>query len=118
MAIWQCVQQCGACCYLDPAERPDLQDYLSVEELKLYLSLVGPDGWCIHFDHNTRECRIYANRPQFCRVTPEVFQRLYGIEPQELDQFAIDCCREHITDLYGEQSWEGMRFEHAVQSSS
>ncbi|MEO0521169.1 MAG: YkgJ family cysteine cluster protein, partial [Cyanobacteria bacterium P01_A01_bin.116] len=23
MATWQCVKNCGACCQLDPADRPD-----------------------------------------------------------------------------------------------
>jgi len=26
------------------------------------------DGWCKHFDHNTRSCGIYEERPEFCRV--------------------------------------------------
>ena len=111
----QCVQQCGACCHLDIKERPDLKNYLSAAEMELYLSLVGSDGWCIHFDHNTRQCRIYADRPEFCRVTPGVFQRLYGIEAEELDPFAIACCREHIADRYGGHSVESLRFEEAIR---
>ncbi|HBK65262.1 MAG TPA: YkgJ family cysteine cluster protein, partial [Cyanobacteria bacterium UBA11166] len=45
MATWLCVKQCGACCHLDPAERPELADYLSPEDLQLYLSMVGEGGW-------------------------------------------------------------------------
>ncbi|NEO03757.1 MAG: YkgJ family cysteine cluster protein, partial [Moorea sp. SIO3I7] len=37
MATWRCVKQCGACCHLDPAERPGLEEYLLPEELALYL---------------------------------------------------------------------------------
>lgn len=114
MATWQCVKQCGACCYLDPSERPDLDQYLSPEELALYLSMVGDDGWCINFEPATRECRIYADRPRFCRVQVNVFQDLYGVEPEELNEFAIDCCREHIEDMYGERSLEMLRFDQAV----
>ncbi|MCC3413002.1 MAG: YkgJ family cysteine cluster protein [Microcoleus sp. PH2017_29_MFU_D_A] len=114
MATWRCVKQCGACCYLEPTERPDLDEYLSTEQLALYLSLVGDDGWCINFDKETRECGIYADRPRFCRVDEEVFQDMYGIEPAELNDFAIDCCLEHIEDMYGDRSLEMIRFNSEV----
>ncbi|NEP13614.1 MAG: YkgJ family cysteine cluster protein [Symploca sp. SIO2C1] len=114
MAIWRCVKQCGACCYLDPAERPGLEEYLSLEELQLYLNMVGEEGWCVNFDHATRECRIYQNRPRFCRVEPDVFQDMYGIEPEELNDFAIDCCREQIEEVYGDRSLEILRFNREV----
>jgi uncharacterized protein len=114
MANWCCVQQCGACCHLDPAERPEVQDYLTPEEWAHYLSLVGADGWCIHFDGVTRRCRIYKERPQFCRVQPDVFQRLYGVEPEELNEFAIACCREQIDAVYGDRSLESLRFEREI----
>ncbi|NJL69755.1 MAG: YkgJ family cysteine cluster protein [Microcoleus sp. SM1_3_4] len=114
MATWRCVKNCGACCYLDPTERPDLDEYLTPEELEHYLSLVGEDGWCINFDKETRECGIYADRPRFCRVDAQVFQDMYGIEPEELNDFAIDCCTEHIEDLYGERSLESIRFKSEV----
>lgn len=114
MATWRCVKQCGACCYLAPEERPDLEDYLTPEELAQYLALVGEDGWCIHFDPTNRECRIYADRPRFCRVSAEVFQDLYEVTPEELNDFAIDCCREHIEDIYGDRSLEMLRFDREV----
>lgn len=114
MANWQCVKQCGACCNLDPSERPDLEEYLSPAELEQYLSMVGEGGWCINFDHTSRECSIYANRPRFCRVEPETFLEMYGIEPEELDDFAIDCCREHIEGIYGDRSLEILRFHKAI----
>lgn len=95
-------------------ERPDLEEYLSPEELGEYLNLVGEDGWCVNYDPLKRECRIYENRPRFCRVQPDVFQELYDVEPDEVNDFAIDCCREHIGDLYGEQSLEMHRFNRAV----
>ncbi len=114
MAIWRCVKQCGACCYLDPAERPGLEEYLSLEELQLYLNMVGEEGWCVNFDHATRECRIYQNRPRFCRVEPDVFEDMYGIEAEELNDFAIDCCREQIEEVYGDRSLEILRFNREV----
>jgi uncharacterized protein len=114
MATWRCIKQCGACCHLDPADRPDLDLYLSPAELTLYLSLVGADGWCVNFDQTTRECQIYASRPRFCRVESEIFQEMYGIEAEELNDFAIDCCREQIEGVYGDRSLEMLRFDREV----
>lgn len=117
MATWRCVKQCGACCYLEPSERPDLDEFLSPEEIECYLSLVGEDGWCVHYDRTSRECRIYAERPRFCRVEAEGFREMFGIEPEELNDFAIDCCREHIEGIYGEESEEMQRFDREVHQS-
>ncbi len=114
MAAWQCVKFCGACCYLAPTERPDLEDYLTPEQLALYLCLVGPEGWCIHYDDQQRICTIYDQRPDFCRVTPATFKAMFDIEPEDLDGFATECCQEHISDLYGEDSSELDRFNQAV----
>ncbi|XHX77070.1 MAG: YkgJ family cysteine cluster protein [Stenomitos frigidus ULC029] len=114
MPTWRCVKQCGACCHLDPTDRPDLEDYLSPPELALYLSMVGANGWCIHFDHATRECSVYADRPRFCRVAPDVFQELFGVEPDEMNDFAIACCREQIEGVYGDRSLEQIRFDREV----
>lgn len=116
MATWFCVKECGACCQLDPADRPDLADYLSEQELEQYLSMVGADGWCIYYDATRRECRIYPDRPRFCRVEAEVFQTMYGIEADELDEFAIDCCRQQIDGVYGDRSLERVRFDQATGS--
>lgn len=114
MANWQCVKQCGACCNLTPSDRPDLDEYLLPEELEVYMSMVGDGGWCINYDRVKRECRIYADRPRFCRVESEAFQDMYGIEPEELNDFAIECCQEQITGVYGDLSLEMLRFERAV----
>lgn len=114
MATWKCVKYCGACCHLDPAERPDLADYLSPEALEQYLSLVGTDGWCINYDQTTRECQIYADRPHFCRVEPETFHAMYDIKPEDLNDFAIDCCEQQIDGVYGSDSEEMERFWLAV----
>lgn len=114
MATWQCIKNCGACCHLDPTDRPDLDQYLAPDELSLYLSLVGENGWCIYFNAETRECSIYADRPRFCRVEAETFSDLYGIEPEELNDFAIDCCRQQIEGVHGDRSLEMLRFDQAV----
>jgi Fe-S-cluster containining protein len=114
MASWRCVKQCGACCHLDPDERPGLEEYLSPEELELYLSMVGEGGWCVNFDQAARACRIYADRPRFCRVEPDIFQDMYGVEPSDLNDFAIYCCRVQIDGVYGDRSLEMLRFEQEV----
>jgi uncharacterized protein len=118
MATWQCVKQCGACCNLDPSDRPELADYLTTEELQTYLSLVGADGWCIHFDQDSRECKIYDSRPRFCRVQADTFQDMFGIQPEDLNDFAIDCCRQQIEAVYGDRSLEILRFDQAIGISN
>jgi len=114
MVTWHCVKQCGACCHLDPSDRPDLDEYLTPEELAHYLSLVGEDGWCVHYDAEQRECRIYCDRPQFCRVQPSTFQAMYGVEPEDFNEFAIDCCQQQIEGVYGVSSEEMERFSEAL----
>ncbi|HAC62632.1 MAG TPA: YkgJ family cysteine cluster protein [Cyanothece sp. UBA12306] len=114
MEIWQCVEGCGACCHLDPSDRPDLGDYLTSEELTHYLSLVGEGGWCINFDHATRKCKIYQQRPRFCRVIPETFEQMFGVERDEFNDFAIKCCQQQITGVYGKNSPEMEHFNQQV----
>jgi uncharacterized protein len=113
-AIWRCVKDCGACCHLDPSDRPDLEEYLLPEELEQYLSMVGEDGWCIYFDRHKRECTIYNRRPRFCRVKPDIFEQMYGIEAKEFNDFAIDCCRQQIEGVYGPQSQEIERYNQQI----
>lgn len=115
---WHCQDRCGACCYLQPAERPDLADDLTPAELAQYRSLVGADGWCRHYDREGRRCRIYAERPEFCRVTPANFQRLYGVEPDAFDEFAVNCCFEHIADIFGPASPEFDRYRRAYTTEA
>ena len=113
---WKCVSGCGACCYLKPDERDELENYLTSEDLELYLSLVGKNGWCVNYDLRQRNCRIYEDRPTFCRVTVATFQQMFGIEAMDLPEFAAACCREHISDVYGEDSTEMQRFNQEVSA--
>jgi Fe-S-cluster containining protein len=115
MATWLCLENCGACCHLAPEERPDLASYLTPSELETYLSLVGDEGWCIHYDRDRRSCTIYADRPSFCRVRPDTFERMFGVSPEEFDDFAIDCCEQQIDWLYGEDSPEMERYCQTVR---
>ncbi|HAN45095.1 MAG TPA: YkgJ family cysteine cluster protein [Cyanobacteria bacterium UBA8156] len=111
---WQCMRGCGACCHLDPADRPDLADYLTPAELDTYLAMVGPDGWCRHYDRAERTCTIYGQRPRFCRVTPATFHDMFGVPPAEFEDFAIRCCLEQIAGVYGDRSLEDHRYRHTL----
>lgn len=33
---------------------------------QLYRSMIGPDGWCIHYEKTTRKCSIYPGDYSFC----------------------------------------------------
>ncbi|MBX2863498.1 MAG: YkgJ family cysteine cluster protein [Leptolyngbyaceae cyanobacterium MAG.088] len=116
MATWQCVKTCGACCNLTPTDRPDLADYLTPEQLETYMGMVGADGWCIYYDANQRLCQIYEQRPSFCRVQADTFEQMFGIERDELNDFAIECCQEQISGVYGAKSDELERFLTAVEN--
>ncbi|BEV36273.1 YkgJ family cysteine cluster protein [Synechococcus sp. M16CYN] len=99
---WCCVQQCGACCRLCPEERSEALAALSEEQRVTYLSMVGDDGWCIHYDSGGRHCRIYSERPDFCRVSQ--LGDLFGILSDSLEQFAVTCCDQQIRSTYGGRS--------------
>ena len=112
---WSCMNQCGACCRLAPDERPEAVEALDPLQQQQYLSMVGEDGWCIHFDSGARRCRIYDSRPDFCRVSS--LCSLFGIEPDQMDQFAIDCCRQQIRSVHGGRSRELRKFERLIRST-
>lgn len=114
---WACVKSCGACCKLGPlSERPDLESYLSKSEYQQYVSMIGSDNWCVNFDKDTRLCKIYETRPQFCIVDPVKFQKMYDVEADDLNDFCAFCCRENITDTFGGESIEMTRFEEVLAS--
>ena len=114
---WACVSGCGACCKLGPlSSRPDLAEYLSPGELSQYTSMIGNDDWCVNFDQKNRICKIYEDRPSFCRVEPSKMKEMFDVEEEDIDDFAAFCCREHITDNYGENSIELERFEAVIDS--
>lgn len=139
MPHWRCISGCGACCRLDPAQRGEDLAALSDEQRRRYLEMVGPDGWCLHFDTGARRCRIYADRPDFCRV--DNLLRLFGEDdPQEgegsqahplaasapdaahdgrlsppAEALAIASCRQQIRAEYGGRGRVMRRFERAIR---
>jgi uncharacterized protein len=99
---WKCMSNCGACCFLGDYDLPVLDGMLrNPDDVELYLSMIGSDGWCVHFDKSTRACQTYEDRPKFCRVELSVFRDMYGTRDEsELNEFAVACCEEHIEDIY------------------
>ena len=108
---WQCISGCGACCRLDPGERPEALAALGAEEQELYLSMVGADGWCRHYDTGGQRCRIYESRPSFCRVTN--LASIFEVAEAEANDFAIACCRQQIRSEHGGRGRVLRRFERA-----
>jgi Fe-S-cluster containining protein len=107
---------------LDPALRQDALDALTPDQRQTYLAMVGGDGWCIHYDTGGRRCRIYGERPDFCRVSnllslfaPE----LPAAEPDdwspEAHALASSCCRQQIRSEYGGRGKVMRRFERAIR---
>ncbi|KAH6755867.1 zinc/iron-chelating domain protein [Perilla frutescens var. hirtella] len=128
--VWQCVENCGACCKLDKGPNfPSAEEIFDdPSDIEMYNSLVGEDGWCINYDKSSRKCSIYADRPYFCRVEPEIFDALYGIDKKSFNKEACSgttntgldfrCCADTIKAVYGTTSEELEKFNHAIWSSS
>lgn len=124
---WQCIGGCGACCRLDPSLRPEAIAALSPEQQQRYLAMVGPDGWCIHYDTGGRRCRIYEQRPDFCHVSAlmPLFGGLMGAADTDTEPgadtdtdtgaMAIACCLEQIRAEYGGRDKVMRRFQRAIR---
>uniref|UniRef100_A0A0D3AT21 Uncharacterized protein n=1 Tax=Brassica oleracea var. oleracea TaxID=109376 RepID=A0A0D3AT21_BRAOL len=85
---WQCIESCGACCKLAKGfafATPD-EIFDDPDDVELFRSMIGDDGWCINYDKVTRN----TDRPYFCRVEPEVFKTFYGIEEKKFNK---EACR-------------------------
>ncbi|KAK9127190.1 hypothetical protein Syun_015987 [Stephania yunnanensis] len=119
-AVWQCVEGCGACCKLNkgPSFATPEEIFQSPSDIQLYKSLIGPDGWCVHFDKPTRTCTIYSDRPYFCRVEPGIFRDLYGIEHKKFNKEACSFCRDTIKAIYGSRSRELENFNQITRRNS
>nr|GMD62698.1 uncharacterized protein LOC109180046 [Ipomoea batatas] len=118
--VWQCVQNCGACCKLDKG--PDFPSPEEVfddpSDIQLYKSLVGSDGWCIHYEKSTRKCSIYAERPYFCRVEPEIFETLYGIDKKKFNKEACSVLLQLLHRHYQSSVWIKFNRTGYFQSSN
>ncbi|XP_027175755.1 uncharacterized protein LOC113775186 [Coffea eugenioides] len=118
--LWRCIQNCGACCKLNkgPTFPSPEEIFDDPSDIQQYKSLIGPDGWCIHYEKTTRKCSIYADRPYFCRVEPDIFQTLYGIDKKKFNKEACSCCIDTIKAIYGSKSEELNNFKHAIWETS
>ncbi|MFZ9753005.1 MAG: YkgJ family cysteine cluster protein [Cyanobium sp.] len=112
---WQCISGCGCCCRLDPLRRPEALEALDSDQRQRYLAMVGPDGWCIHFDTGGQRCRIYADRPDFCRVGSLI--QLFGQRGEDGDALAIACCTQQIRSERGGRGKVMRRFLRAIRRS-
>jgi Fe-S-cluster containining protein len=110
---WRCISGCGSCCRLDPHLRQEALAALDPQQRRTYLSMVGADGWCIHFDTGGRRCRIYADRPDFCRVG--TLMRLFGAAGDDADALAISCCKQQIRSEVGGRGRVMRRFLRALR---
>ncbi|CAI0471668.1 unnamed protein product [Linum tenue] len=114
---WKCVEGCGACCKLakGPSFATPEEIFSNPSDVELYRSLIGPDGWCIHYEKSTRKCSIYADRPYFCRVEVDVFESLYGIDKKKFNKEACSSCRDTIKAIYGFDSKELDNFNQSLK---
>ncbi|KAF8395043.1 hypothetical protein HHK36_018982 [Tetracentron sinense] len=119
-ASWKCAQNCGACCKLDkgPSFATPEEIFQDPSDVQLYRSMIGPEGWCIHFEQTTRTCSIYPDRPYFCRVEPDIFQALYGIDEKRFNKEACSFCRDTIKAIYGSHSKELDNFNCTIRNTS
>tara|TARA_B100000029_G_scaffold484913_1_gene537668 strand:+ start:192 stop:566 length:375 start_codon:yes stop_codon:yes gene_type:complete len=113
---WSCITNCGACCFLAPDQRLEAIEQLESSDARTYMRMVGPDGWCVHFDTGSRRCRIYDERPDFCKV--KNLPKLFNVDENKLGPFAIKCCRQQIKSVYGKRSLEIRRFEAKLRKSN
>ena len=94
-------------------------DYIKDEgEREQFKSMVGSDGWCVHFDKEERVCKVYEDRPRFCRSGPEVFEDLYKVPREEFVETAQEFCLDSIAEVYGDESQELDRYLRAIGQDS
>ena len=112
MHSWSCIENCGACCRFDLTERDDLSSVLTNKDIALINSMTGKDGWCKYFDKSNKKCMIYESRPGFCRVNE--FSKSFKAYLKNGDKFLIDCCKQHISSIYGRKSSQMKSFKSAI----
>ena len=112
MNTWSCIENCGACCRFDLTERDNLSTLLSRNDIALINSMTSNDGWCKFFNKSSKKCEIYESRPYFCRVNK--FSKSFKGYLKNGDKFLIDCCKQHISSIYGRKSNQMRTFKTAV----
>ena len=112
MKSWSCVENCGACCKFDLTDRVGLSDKLSRNDINLINSMTSKDGWCKHLDRSNMKCLIYGKRPHFCRVNE--FTTSFKEYLEKGDKFLINCCKQHISSIYGRKSNQMKNFKMSI----
>ena len=112
MKSWSCIENCGACCRFDLTEREDLTNKLNFNDLELINSMTTNDGWCKYLDKTNKKCLIYETRPHFCRVNE--FSIAFKEYLRNGDKFLINCCKQHISSIYGSKSNQMKNFKKAT----
>ena len=112
MKTWSCIEDCGACCRFDLAERESISEVLSNKDIALIKSMTRNDGWCKYLDKSNKRCMIYESRPYFCRVNE--FSMSFKGYLKNGDKFLIASCKQHISSIYGRRSKQMKAFNTAV----
>ena len=112
MKSWICIENCGACCRFDLTERDDLSKILTSNDIALINSMTTKDGWCKYLDKSNRKCKIYETRPHFCQVNK--FSTSFKEYLKNGDKFLIDCCKQHISSIYGNKSEQMQKFKKNI----
>ena len=112
MKSWKCIENCGACCKFNLDERIDLADKLDDQDIALINSMTAKDGWCKNLDRKNKKCLIYETRPHFCRVNE--FSIAFKGYLSSGDKFLIDCCKQHISSIYGNKSEQMGIFKRTI----
>ncbi len=102
MKSWSCIENCGACCKFDLHDREGVMNKLNRSDLILIESMTCKDGWCKYLDRKNKRCTIYESRPHFCQV--DKFSSSFKDYLKYGDKFLIDCCKQHISSIYGKKS--------------
>lgn len=55
------------------------------DELTKYKSMIGEDDWCVNFDKTNRMCKIYDERPEFCKVDPAKSKQMFGVDDDDFN---------------------------------
>ena len=112
MKSWTCIDKCGACCKFDLNERLDTVAKLSLKDIAEIKLMTNKDGWCKYLDQKNKKCKIYKNRPHFCRV--EKFSMKFKEYYKKGDEFLINCCKENIRSIYGKDSWQMKNYKKEI----
>lgn len=155
--VWQCVQNCGACCKLDkgpdfPSAEEIFDDPSDIQVCSL-TCIYSPTYGCIYvyavqwMDFGNISCIkawwvqmvgaytmrraqesvlfmlvsvccfflcvsfwilfsdwgfVVVERPYFCRVEPEIFETLYGIDKKKFNK---EACRSYILFSFRDKAW-------------